>query len=349
MQRLGAGGPLQAGVVCLLRRDSMTAIDPVTGRKLWVRTDITSRSHIFGDSQNVYVVALDQSGKAAGTKALRAYDGATLKTVKDFSPEFDSRKRLMGGIIMGSTSNARNEPTLSLYDVLAGKMAWTETFPANSIVLDSQDPDLAGVVVPSTGEVKVVSLKTRKPVLTTKLRDPADFKKAQVGATGHATGAESVALVTDQDFFFLVIKQPTNPNDVNGMVMPAFQSGYGLRGVPVNGQLYAFRRADQKLQWFNLVQNTYLVLSGSEDHPALHFCAYYQKWLGAPGGPRSLQQTWTALSLAKHNGKRWYGSDESPIRMNTYFTGFTVDHRTGKMEMLATTMKVTMWSEAVKK
>ena len=73
MQRLGAGGPLQAGVVCLLRRDSLTAIDPVTGRKLWVRTDITSRSHVFGDGQNIYVVALDPKGNAAGTSGTHSH------------------------------------------------------------------------------------------------------------------------------------------------------------------------------------------------------------------------------------------------------------------------------------
>src|SRR5262249_4829514 len=161
-------------------------------------------------------------GKAAGTKALRAYDGATLKSVKDFSPEFDARKRLMGRVIVGSTVNARREPTLSLYDVVAGKMVWTETFPADSIVLDSENPDLAGGVVPSRGDIKVMSLKTRKPVLTAKLRDPAKGAKPQTGATGHATAAESIALVTDQDFFFLAIKQPNNPNVVLGNVMPAF-------------------------------------------------------------------------------------------------------------------------------
>src|SRR5206468_2278078 len=48
MQRLGASGPLQGAVICLLTRDSLTAIDPVTGRVLWTRTDINSRSTVFG-------------------------------------------------------------------------------------------------------------------------------------------------------------------------------------------------------------------------------------------------------------------------------------------------------------
>ncbi|MFQ3593114.1 MAG: PQQ-binding-like beta-propeller repeat protein, partial [Gemmataceae bacterium] len=42
MQRLGANGALTASVVCLPRRDSLTAIDPITGRELWVRTDVSS-------------------------------------------------------------------------------------------------------------------------------------------------------------------------------------------------------------------------------------------------------------------------------------------------------------------
>src|SRR5262249_30437682 len=56
MQRLGSAGPLQGGVICLQMRDSLTAIDPVTGRTLWTRSDVSSRSHVFGDDSHVYAV-----------------------------------------------------------------------------------------------------------------------------------------------------------------------------------------------------------------------------------------------------------------------------------------------------
>src|SRR5262249_34591305 len=55
VQRLGQTGPLEGAVFCLQTRDALVAVDPITGRTLWTRSDVSSRYHIFGDEQNIYV------------------------------------------------------------------------------------------------------------------------------------------------------------------------------------------------------------------------------------------------------------------------------------------------------
>src|SRR5260370_40219740 len=93
MQRPGTSGPLQGAVICLLTRDAMTALDPGTGRTLWTRTDINSRSTVFGDDQNIYVVGMGEGNAATRTRAFRAYDGLTVR-VRDSTNEYQNRLRL---------------------------------------------------------------------------------------------------------------------------------------------------------------------------------------------------------------------------------------------------------------
>ena len=41
-QRLGQTGPLEGAAVCLQMKDALTAVDPINGRVLWTRSDVTS-------------------------------------------------------------------------------------------------------------------------------------------------------------------------------------------------------------------------------------------------------------------------------------------------------------------
>ena len=43
-QRLGQTGPLEGSSICLQAREGLMAVDPLSGRVLWVRTDIGSVS-----------------------------------------------------------------------------------------------------------------------------------------------------------------------------------------------------------------------------------------------------------------------------------------------------------------
>ena len=74
-QRLGQTGPLEGSVICLQAREGLMGVDPLTGRILWSRSDIGSRSKIFGDGDTVYVVEMDEHNVPSVTRGLRASDG----------------------------------------------------------------------------------------------------------------------------------------------------------------------------------------------------------------------------------------------------------------------------------
>src|SRR5262249_54519439 len=164
MQRIGRAGPIEPSYVCLQARDGLTAIDPITGRTLWVRGDraVTSRAHLFGDEQTVYVVEMNQSNNPTGTRALRAHDGAAL-SVPDFGSVYQLRQRVIGRTILVS-ENRDGKTVLRLHDVQAAKDVWNKEFPSGSVILKSEEPHLAGGIEPS-GKVTVLALRKQTAVM----------------------------------------------------------------------------------------------------------------------------------------------------------------------------------------
>jgi outer membrane protein assembly factor BamB len=326
MQRLGAAGPLQAGVICIQMRDSLTAIDPVTGRTLWTRSDVNSRAHVFGDEQYIYVVGMGENNKPTGSRVFRAYDGVSVR-VPEFSGIYEQRMRVMGHHILSSSVDVKNVLTMRVYDVLAGKDVWKKEFPQGSVVMESEDPRLAGVVEP-TGTVRVLDVQTQKEVLTANLADPK-----------HVASPRSIHLLADPDYLFVAINGPLDANKINGDFFPSLQAGAGLRSVPVNGFLYAFERKNGALKWYNPVEHEHLVLTQFEDLPVLFFTSRFSKWVGNLPF-RNVVNAQTARAIAKHNGKLWYLSENVPYGMN--YHDLKMDHRSGKVEVTGYQMKVTM-------
>src|SRR5262249_21181808 len=94
-QRLGQAGPVQPSYVCLQTRDGLVAVEPTPGKTLWTRSDVTSRSHIFGDDRHLFIVDMNSDGTTGAARALRAYDGVSVQ-VPDFSALYQRRIRVLG-------------------------------------------------------------------------------------------------------------------------------------------------------------------------------------------------------------------------------------------------------------
>lgn len=337
VQRLGEMGPLQGGVVCLQMRDALTAIDPLTGRTLWSRSDVSSRHHVFGDESHIYVVGQAEDGSASGTRVFRAYDGVSVKA-PDFSNTFQKRLRVQGGTILASETDVKGAMTLRQYDVLQGKDVWKQTFPQGTMMLTSEDSRLAGVVEPD-GAVRVYDIAQRKEVLNTRVIDRKHTDKAQ-----------AVYLVSDPDYLFLAVNGPTDPNLggwVNsGNMISNLLPGAGLRAVPVNGMVFCFERKSGRLNWYNSVEHQHLIVSQFDELPLVLFASRHQYMTAPPN--RQVMQKNAAKAWAKHNGKLWYDSDadlKSVLDLSTVFHSLTMDHRTGKVELSGNLRKITMTAE----
>ncbi|HJT76737.1 MAG TPA: PQQ-binding-like beta-propeller repeat protein, partial [Gemmataceae bacterium] len=323
VQHLGQVGAVEPSYVCLQTHDGLVALDPLTGRTLWTRGDVSPRARLFGDDQYVYLVDVTAQGQATATRALRASDGAWVRDVPDFTEAFQQRHRVLGGRILASDT-ANGKLTLRLYDIAAGKDVWKGEFPAGSTVLHTEDPDLGGVVDPD-GKVTVIDLRTQKEVLRATL-DPKPPEKTQ-----------GVSLLSDRSHYYVAVNGPRDPN-LPWAQQSNFMPGSGLRCLPVNGNVFAFHRDTGKLHYrLDDVPMEMLVLDQFQDLPILLFTSRYQKWQNVGFG-RNLMNGASIHAYDKRTGKIFYRVDDQ--QLGQQFHSFNADLREGKFELVSYNYKV---------
>ena len=333
-QRLGQTGPLEGSSICLQAREGLMAVDPLTGRVLWVRTDIGSRSKMFGDGENVYVVEMNEANAPSRTLALRASDGVLVKSIPDFTtPYARPNTRLIGRTLLVQEPAATGGLTVRHYDVGTGKDLWSETFPAGSVVTRTEDPNLVPVLNPGDGKLRVFDLRTKKEVLSVTLR-PSDL-----------VNMHGVTVLTDGTYFFVAVNGPTDPQ--GGVAMSGLLSNTGMQSVPVNGELYCFVAATGKTKWRNTVENQMIVVDYFQELPIVLMTSRYNKRMAGPGS--QFVNVVAVKSIDKTTGKRVYdkNSDNTDpanggmALPQQNFHALIVDVRAGKVELISAQAKIT--------
>jgi outer membrane protein assembly factor BamB len=339
-QRLGQMGPMGASYVCLQTRDGLLAVDPVTGRTLWTRNDVSPRSELFGDDEYVYLVELGPDGTPGGSRAFRASDGVSVK-VPEFGTVYQKRVRTIGSNILLSEND--KVFSLRLYNVLEGKDVWKREFKGGSVVLKSEDPKFAGVIEPD-GNVTVIDLNSQQEVL----RGAIDPK--------HIAKADAVYLLDDAHNFYLAINGPKDANNNPAMpgmpgmpagmvanlgMQPGLMPGSGMRSLPVDGHFYALDRQTGKMRWHSPVQHQQVVLEHFRDMPIVMFTARPGMDNNMMGGRMRFNngnvQNTSVKSIDKRTGKLLIDED---VGNNAMFHALNMDLRTGKIELLGQQVKV---------
>jgi outer membrane protein assembly factor BamB len=329
---IGQAGPVGAGYACVQTRDGLMALDPLTGKTLWTRADVPLRCRLFGDDQHIYLVELDNGNVATNTRAFRATDGASVP-VANFAGLYQRRLRVSGRELLVAENLPTGGLNLRLYDVQTGKDLWSQGFPAGSVVLHTEEPDLAGAIGPD-GKVTVVNLRQRKQVV------------GGIVDQAHMKNVQQAHLLADGQFFYIAfhVHNPNNPG-VWSNLMP----NTGLRAITVSGEVYAFDRKTSKIVWHNEVQNQQLVLEQWKDMPVLLFTSRFQPSLG--GGPGMGRfngfQVIGMEAYDKRTGKVIYRqptSDRPQMSVNQYQQIYAInnDVRNNKIEMIAGNYKVTI-------
>jgi outer membrane protein assembly factor BamB len=329
IQKLGQTGPIEASYVCLQTRDGLVTLDPVSGRVLWTRGNLPQHCTIFGDDEHIYLVELNGEGNAVATHAYRAYDGASIKEVPDFTAVFQQRQRILGRNILASET-INGKLVLRVYDVQTGKDVWKREFAANSVVLRAEQPNLAGAIEPG-GKVTVVDLSTHQEVLHATV-EPKHIEKAQ-----------GVTLLQDRNLFYVAIN---GPNDQNanpwGGPWANLMPGSGLRSVPVNGLVYAWERDSGKLRWKVEVPQQMLILDQADDLPVLIFTSRAQRLAGG-GVQRWAINAAAVKCIEKRTGKLIF--DQPEMQNAQQFYAFHTDPRSGRIELVSYNMKVICYVE----
>ncbi len=327
---LGQAGPVAASYVCLQTKQGLIALDPLTGRTLWERGDVPSRCRVFGDDAHVYLVEMDTAGAPTGTRAFRAHDGAAV-VVPNFAAAYKNRQRVIGRTLLTSETSPATGLTLKLHDVHTGKDLWSKSYPAGSVLLRSEEADLVGAVSPE-GRASVVSLAARKEVVVGVV-DPKDMQNVQ-----------AAHLLSDGDLVYVafhVVNPQARPWG-GGNIQSNLLGTTGLRGLTVNGKVYAFNRRTSKIAWVYDVQDQQLVLEQWKEMPVLLFTGRYMKLQDLGGGRwmNNGNQLVAVQGIIKANGKLALHK-ENLGQQTQQFHAINNDVRGGKIEMISPNYKVT--------
>jgi outer membrane protein assembly factor BamB len=319
-QHLGRIGPLEGAAVCVQMRDALAAVDPVNGRLLWTRSDVNPASHIFGDDKHLFVVEMSENGKSASTRVFRTYDGSTV-AAPDFHQVYEDRIRLVGRDILTADKD-RDATTLRLYDPLTGKDVWKQAFAAKSFVLQGDECGLGGVIEPD-GRVRVVDLASGREISTA---------KTGMDAKGLDKDTTYTILADALDVYVAPDAPPPPLTRVNSNLMP----GAGLRGLNVNGDIYAFRRDTGARHWVVTASDVQLVLDRFAEMPMLVMTGQTQKYNNIALQPAGQPKT-SLIIVDKGTGKRCKSLEPNNTPPDDNFTGgpfygLEVNSRAGTIE-----------------
>ncbi len=325
---LGRVGPVEPSYVCFVTREGLTALDPLQGTILWTKSDVPKNADVFGDDKHIFLVDVNK-GKASAGRALRARDGVAVD-VPDFAAHYQDRLRVLGRKILVS-ERKQGSRIIRLYDVLTGSNVWERAFSASAIVLQTEEPDLVGVIDSAAdGKLVVFDVHSQKDVLVASI-EPKDLEKN-----------EKVYLLADANFYYVICNrsgaQPGPGAFVGGM--PNVMSG--IRCLPINGMIYAFERATGKFRWKKDMPDQMLVMDQYKDIPILLFTASQNRMAGG-GLNRGVAPIAATRSIEKRTGKLIYDRDSTPGH-NQFFS-LVANVQAGTIELVGNQLKVIHYIE----
>jgi outer membrane protein assembly factor BamB len=331
-QRIGQVSPFD-GTICVQTRDTLSVLDPLTGRTLWSRLDVHSRNFLFADEEYVFVVELDNQNQPSGTRVFRASDGMTVKA-PDFASKFEKRVQLFGRYLLLAENGASNEVLVRLYDMATGEDVWKQKYAARSIIARGEDASLAGVVEPD-GKVHVLDLNQRKEVFSAQMSELSDHKEKLKNVQRYVVLADRI------NYYFAPLPVEQNgpaPVQFNTPSPNNVMTQLGMRTVPVNGWLLAFNR-NKEDQFWHECRNQYLILDQFQESPLLFLTARTGQAVnpafnGMPQGP------WTphVTSIHKTQFAVVFNEDLPNSTQNVF--GLRIDPRLNTVELLTQRLKI---------
>ncbi len=248
---------------------------------------------------------------------------------------YQNRIKVMGRRILAAVPGRENL-VLKLYDIPLGKDVWSKNFDPRAIVLQTDDPSLAGVMDPD-GKVTALDVETGRELTQ------ASLVHGRI-TTEDLKGLKGPMLLRDAEHFFVALNKPIDPTKVaGGIVANNFQNG--LRCSPVNGWFVALHRqagsrtvGEKTISWkagdfhwhsYTPLANQMIVLEQFEQLPILLFTARYSELMN--GGANR----WVSLtqSIDKRTGKMVFDPGARQSNSAPQFTGFSLDLQNGTINM----------------
>ena len=307
---LGEAAVLGDGVVALLTREGLMGVEPVSGRKMWLREDVRGDSRVHAMGANLLVVEMDMDGTPKSTRLIRAADGVGVPGT-DLAQPYRRKLLVTGGTLIHSRDLPSGGTSVVASGPSGGKEMWQVDIPAGSRFAEE---DQAGVIswVEPEGRFRRIASENGRDLFSARV-DPL-----------HAQGATPRVLMDSERLYLLLDKQSAP----GAMVSSNFNTATGVRQVAANGELYAFDRATGKTAWRVSTKNQMLVAENFENMPVILFSSRYTK----PGNGNARQNVGAFLSIDKKSGKRLMDEERPNLQQ---FQNFKIDSKRGRIELEA--------------
>ena len=321
-QKVGQIGVLESTYVCLITRDGLVALDPAKGTVLWTKSDVSSRVQLMGDDNLVFVFESNAEGAVTSARVIRAGDGVEVK-IPDSSRVFSNLKtsKAVGRRVLVLAEKG-DKKSMRLYDILTGKDDWSKEIEGAAVMLQCEDPNLAGYVS-NNGDIAVFSVQDGKEVFSAKL----DEKKR----ASHMDKVESAILLTDRERFFVMLNRPLENDKLNY----ALSLAPNIRAMRVNGHMYCFDRATRKRLWYtdDQFENQQIILDQFQELPILLGANPFNRMHDGVSVGNGLR----VIAIDKRSGTRLYDKDHG---LSGAFHALTADPRTGTIELIRPDMRI---------
>lgn len=259
---IGKSAVVQPGYVCLLTRDGLEAVEPVSRRPIWSRRNVAERTHVYGDARYVLLVETNLERKPVATKLVRAVDGMTVEGAPDVGRVLAAAKsyRVFGRTVLLSEGTGDQPRVLRLFDISTGKDVWRRDYDAKAVPVRSLNPEWTGFVKP-TGEVELLATRTGLPA--------GNLKLDEARLAAHLSGCVEAQLLSDNDRFYIVLDRDGAAGGPAARRFPVYN--FSLRTHRVNGPMYCFDRATAARQWYveDVLDNQSVVLERFADLPVV--------------------------------------------------------------------------------
>ncbi|MBN9117737.1 MAG: PQQ-binding-like beta-propeller repeat protein [Planctomycetes bacterium] len=316
---LGRSTILQPGYVCLLTRDGLECVEPLTRRLLWTRKSVPERTQIYGDARYVVMIETDAQRKVVSTKLLRAVDGMVVENSPDSGRTLADAKsfKLYGRHALLSAGGGDQPRVLRLYDMATGKDAWKKEYDAKSIPITAPLNSEWTGFVKAEGTAEIFSVRTGETVATLKI-DPKNVE-------AHLKSCVGAQVLADADRFYLILDRDPAAGSTNGTRPVPVYNNYMLRSQKVNGPVYAFDRGSGKRLWVyaDVLENQWLVLEQFADLPVLI--------AAAPVMRENNQYQHAVVVIEKERGRLVF--DKPVVYNGNFFQNLTVDAKNGTISM----------------
>lgn len=236
-----------AGLLCYRSRNRLTAIDPVTGERLWTRHQLPPQVSISGDFDGIVLRLL----ATHEIEVRRGFDGKLLSRNAD-NPDPNTIVFENGRLRLSSQSDKPEVAAatkLRCDDVVRGQMRWQREHPPGSIVLRIDDSRF-GVVEPA-GALRFVSLA-----------DGRELSKHDIDVPKPLSVAHAFA---DDLRLFVILSRPVT--EVSWLNTQQDRGSY--RRLMLNGWLMAFDRRSLKPLWAIPAKNLPFAVDQPNDVPFL--------------------------------------------------------------------------------